>query len=293
MNGILVVNKPVGITSHDVVNEVRRAYNTKKVGHVGTLDPIAEGVLVVCVNQATKLAPFLESDDKIYVCKVLVGQSTDTYDITGNITQKLDSFTITEELIDNTLTKFKGKLSQLPPIYSAIKVNGKKLYQYARSKQEVIIEPRNVEVYEIYRKNQIEIIDGQVYFSFYSHVSKGTYIRSIVNDIGKELQIPCCMAELKRVRSGLFDISQSYSLDEVKLGKSRLVKMLDCLDFEKIDITNNSEIFNKIKNGMKLSLSTFDEKYDKIAFIYQTELLAIYEFNDEQFPCYKATRVWL
>ena len=293
MNGILIVNKPKGITSHDVVNIVRRAYKTKKVGHVGTLDPIASGVLVVCVNQATKLAPYLESDDKVYECEVLVGKSTDTYDITGTVTEEQKKFNLTTETIDNCLLKFKGELEQYPPIYSAIKVNGKKLYQYARNNEKVLIESRKINVFEIVRTSELYEREGQLYFKFKAHVSKGTYIRSLVYDIGKILTIPCCMSDLIRVKSGKFNLGQSYTIEEVEIGKSCLVKMADSISIPILDISENLEILSKVKNGMKLSLSSFEEKYEKIAFIYNNELFAIYEFNDEMFPCYKASRVWL
>ena len=218
MNGILLVNKPKGITSHDVVNIVRKAYQTKKVGHVGTLDPLASGVLVVCVNQATKLAPFLESDDKVYECEVLVGTATDTYDVTGEIIEKNNEFDLSCDLIDQALIKFKGVIDQYPPIFSAIKVNGKKLYQYARNKEEVKIEPRRVEIYEIERISDLFEMDGSLYFKFLTHFSKGTYIRSLVYDLGKELNIPCCMYDLISIRSGKFNIVETYKIEDVKLG---------------------------------------------------------------------------
>ena len=297
MNGILIINKPRGITSHDVVNIVRRAYKTKKVGHVGTLDPIASGVLVVCVNQATKLAPYLESDDKVYECEVLVGKATDTYDITGTVTEEVEEeeevFNLTTDEVDKCLLKFKGELEQYPPIYSAIKVNGKKLYQYARNNEEVLIEARRINVFEIKRTSELYEREGEIYFKFKAHVSKGTYIRSLVYDIGKMLNIPCCMSDLIRIKGGKFNLEQSYTIEDVEIGKSCLVKMADSISMPLLDITKNIEILSKVKNGMKLSLSSFDEKYKKIAFIYKDELFAIYEFNDELFPCYKASRVWL
>lgn len=293
MNGILLVNKPKGITSHDVVNIVRKAYQTKKVGHVGTLDPLASGVLVVCVNQATKLAPFLESDDKVYECEVLVGTATDTYDVTGEIVEKNNEFDLSCDLIDQALIKFKGVIDQYPPIFSAIKVNGKKLYQYARNKEEVKIEPRRVEIYEIERISDLFERDGGLYFKFRTHVSKGTYIRSLVYDLGKELNIPCCMSDLIRIRSGKFNIDETHQIEDVKLGKTRLVKMSESISIPTINVTGNIEIINKIKNGMKLSLTSFDEKYDKIGFICNDDLIAIYEFNNDLYPCYKASRVWL
>ena len=149
LDGILNVFKQKGLTSHDVVNKIRRIFNTKQVGHTGTLDPNAEGVLVICINQATKLVQFLESDIKKYRCELILGISTDTYDITGKVVEENENLVLSENEIIDTIKSFKGKLKQLPPLYSAIKVNGKKLYEYAHKNQSVEITPRDIEIFEI------------------------------------------------------------------------------------------------------------------------------------------------
>jgi tRNA pseudouridine55 synthase len=179
MNKIIVVNKAAGMTSHDVVNKIRRIFNTKRVGHTGTLDPDATGVLVVCINEATKLVQFLEADSKWYIAEILVGRSTDTFDKTGNTIKEFPVLKLSNEEVDECLSTFKGKISQVPPMYSAIKVNGKKLYEYARNNQIVELEPRNVEIFEINRITDV-VKDGEFYkFQIKVHVSKGTYIRSL------------------------------------------------------------------------------------------------------------------
>ncbi len=292
MDGVLIVNKPNGITSHDVVSIVRKLLQTKKVGHVGTLDPIADGVLVVCINHGTKIASFLESDDKIYECTVRLGISTDTFDITGNTIEERKDFIIDNDKIDQILASFLGKMEQVPPIYSAIKVNGKKLYQYAREGKEVELKPRSIEIFSIRRCSELFEEDQYLHFKFIVHVSKGTYIRSIVNDLGIRLNIPCTMSRLTRVKSGNFSIENSYTINDIKEGKYHLINLVDSLSLEKINVKNNQELITKIQNGMKLGLKVFEEKKNIFAFIIDDKLLAIYEYNDEKFPCYKPVRVW-
>lgn len=292
MDGLLIINKPKGITSHDVVNVVRRSLGTKKVGHTGTLDPLATGVLVVCVNNATKLASFLEADEKKYICTMCFGISTDSYDITGNTIDENYNFNISNEMIDNVLKTFIGKSKQQPPLYSAIKKNGKKLYEYARSGEDVKVDSRDIEIFDICRSSDIYEENGRIHCKFFTHVSKGTYIRSIVKDIGEKLNILTCMTDLIRVQSGAFAIEKSYSLEDVEVGKFSLINMADSINFFKLNIDNNEELLKKVKNGMKLSCKILEERKDKIAIIENDKLLAIYEYNEEEFPCYKALRIW-
>ena len=292
MDGLLIINKPKGLTSHDVVNKVRRYFGTKKVGHTGTLDPLATGVLVVCVNNATKLANFLESDTKKYLCTMCFGVSTDTYDITGNIINEDYNFKVSNEQLNEVLSSFLGKSKQIPPIYSAIKKDGKKLYEYAREGKTVDLIERDIEIFDIHATKGLYEIEGKLYFEFFAHVSKGTYIRSLVHDIGIKLGINVCMSDLVRIQSGNFKIEQSYTLEEVEIGKYSLVKMIDSIDFLKIKVDKDSDIYKKVINGMKLSCKIFEEKMEKIAFTFNDELIAIYEYNDDEFPCYKALRIW-
>ena len=179
MDGIILIDKPLGYTSHDIVGKVRRVLHTKKVGHCGTLDPEASGVLVVCVNKATKALQFLTSEDKHYVATIKLGISTDTYDMTGTIQNQVPYRNdISLEQLDHVLTQFKGKQKQIPPIYSAIKVNGKKLYEYARAGETVEIQPRDIEIYSI---ECVALNEDEIQIRV--HCSKGTYIRSLCVDI--------------------------------------------------------------------------------------------------------------
>ena len=175
MNGILIVNKEKNVTSHDVVNEVRKIFKTKKVGHVGTLDPISTGVLVVLIGNMTKLAPFLENDSKQYLAQIAFGLSTDTYDITGNVIQHVEKIELSEDKIDECLNQMIGVQEQTPPIYSAIKVSGKKLYEYARKQQDVIIPSRKIEVFEAKRIGPLKIIDNLLCCDVIFSVSKGQF----------------------------------------------------------------------------------------------------------------------
>ena len=293
MDGILNIYKPKGITSHDVVNKVRRIFNTKQVGHTGTLDPNAEGVLVVCLNPATKLVQFLESDVKKYRCELILGISTDTYDITGNIVDSDKQLVLSEEEVIATIKKFVGKQKQLPPIYSSIKVNGKKLYEYARKNQEVTIESRDIEIFEI--DNFTSLIKNEYYsISFDVLVSKGTYIRSLCFDIGKALGVPSTMGDLLRLQSGVFTLDNAYKLEDIEKGNYQLISMIDAIsNIEKIDIINNEELKFKVENGMKISLKYFNKIHSQIVFHENNKIVAVYEYHEEDIKrCYKAVRVW-
>ena len=293
MEGILNVYKPKGLTSHDVVNKVRRLFNTKQVGHTGTLDPNAEGVLVVCLNQATKLVQFLEADIKKYRCELILGISTDTYDITGTKVEENKECIISENEIIETIKSFIGKQKQLPPIYSAIKVNGKKLYEYAHKNQEVAIVARDIEIYEI---DNFSSLTKDEYYHIYFDVlvSKGTYIRSLCFDIGKKIGIPSTMGELLRLQSGVFKLEDSYKLEDIENGKYELINMVDAISsIPKIDVNGNEELEFKVNNGMKISLKYFNEIYEEIAFVKKDCLIAVYKyFENDGLRCYKAVRVW-
>lgn len=295
MEGIINVYKQKGMSSHDVVNKIRKIFNTKQVGHTGTLDPNAEGVLVVCLNSATKLVQFLEADSKKYRVELILGIATDTYDITGKVTCKMNNFDISYEKIKEVINSFIGPQKQIPPIYSAIKVNGKKLYDYALNNQTVEITARDINIYDI------EILDEGFtkYDDYYSlkfdvTVSKGTYIRSLCNDIGEKLNIPCTMGDLLRLRSGAFLIEEAKTLEQIENGDYHLKGLVESLtEMEKIDLTDNSELLYKVNNGMKLSLKSFPEKFNRVAFISNRKLLAIYEYyEEEKYKYYRAVRVW-
>ena len=239
MDKVILINKEKGSTSRDVVNSLTKILNERKIGHFGTLDPIAEGLLVVGLGALTKIGNFLENEDKEYIAEVLIGTSTTTYDITGDITEKSNKQVSKEKLIE-TLNTFIGTYSQEVPIYSAVKVKGKKLYEYARNNEIVTlpkkeVEIKNIELLNYYEKN------NQTYFTFKCLVSKGTYIRSLINDISKKLDIPMCMNNLKRTKCGNFKLEDSFTLESIKKGKYKSLNIEDILNLDIMELPKNIE----------------------------------------------------
>ena len=243
-NGLLVINKDKGYTSRDVVNIIGKFFGTKKVGHTGTLDPLATGVLVLCLNRYTKLNEILTSDEKEYIAEVTLGIRTDTLDIDGNILEKKECYVDKNDL-EKVLKKFKKSYDQEVPIYSALKVNGKKLYEYARNNEKVVLPKKNVTIKKIellsFEKNK---------FTFKCLVSKGTYIRSLIRDVLNDLNVIGTMSNLIRIKQGVFDIKDAYSLEDVKSGNYKLLKISDVLNISKIKVDNNLKF--KILNGVRL-----------------------------------------
>lgn len=238
MDGILLVNKPSGMTSHDVVNHIRKVLHTKKVGHCGTLDPDATGVLVLCVGKATKALQFLMSEEKEYIATLSLGTSTDTYDSSGVVIESKEFVGV--ENVEKVLDSFLGKQMQMPPIYSAIKVNGKKLYEYARNQEEVKIEPREIEIKEIeLLKQENHMIQIRVI------CSKGTYIRSLCVDIAKELGYPGHMSHLIRKRSGHFDLKNCYDLKDIENGHFQMLSLEEAFkSFEHYVIDDENIVYH-------------------------------------------------
>lgn len=293
MDKIIVVNKSIGMTSHDVVNKIRKIFNTKKVGHTGTLDPDASGVLVLCINEACKLVQFLEHDSKEYIAEILIGKSTDTFDKTGNTTNDVIVKNLTNEEVDKCLKLFLGKIEQIPPIYSAIKVNGKKLYEYARNNIDVEIKPRNVEIFDIKRISNVEKVDNYFKFSIKVHVSKGTYIRSLCVDIADKLGYPGLMNNLVRTKCGVWGIEDSYSLEDIELGNFASYSMLETLKC--YPFIDDEECVYKAIHGMKISPSKIKEilgsNPKRIVIKHDEKLIGIYDFDSKIFG-YRAVRVW-
>lgn len=210
MDGILIVNKPAGITSHDVVNFIRRKFNIKRVGHAGTLDPMATGVLVMLLGKATKLSNTFTSDDKEYIAKVFFGKKTDTQDSSGRVIEEKNVSNPGMEAIEKALNNFKGEIEQVPPMVSAIKYKGKKLYQLARAGKIIEREPRKIKI------SSIEILGFEFpELTFKVKCSKGTYVRTLCEDIGGFLGFPSHMSALVRTRSGDFLLEDAKDLDEV------------------------------------------------------------------------------
>lgn len=246
MNDIIIVNKEKDYTSRDVVNILSKIFNTKKIGHTGTLDPIATGVLVICKDKALKVVDQLTASNKEYIARVVLGLDTDTLDITGNILNK-EKTNISKECLQEVLNGFKGKSIQEVPKYSAVKVNGKKLYEYARNNIEVTLPKREIEIYNIELLSDIEVINEYQEFTFKVSVSKGTYIRSLIRDIGKKLGTYATMKELQRTKQGNFSIDSSYTLNDIKNGNYKFISIKDALDIDKVIV--DDYLLKKIKNG--------------------------------------------
>lgn len=268
--GFLNIYKPKGITSHDVVSYLRKVTHIKQIGHTGTLDPFAEGVLSVCVGKSTRLIEYL-NDDKAYLATVQFGKNTTTYDLEGDI---VETFTknVSQKEVEEALKSFEGEISQIPPIYSAIKVNGKKLYDYARQGQEVEIQPRKVLIEEIRLKGFDE---KEQTAEIYIECSKGTYIRSIAYDLGKILDSGGHLVKLIRTKAGEFNVEKSiplYDLKTFEMVEESLVNPLSVLDLPKIDV--NAEEHEKILHGQFL-IRNLDDCVDFIILIYNNRISAI------------------
>ena len=214
MDGIIVINKPQGCTSHDIVYKAKKIFN-QKVGHTGTLDPNATGVLPLLIGKGTQLSKYLINHDKIYEVVLQLGVKTDTADSEGNVIQKkeVDKTVLNTQYIVNVFNTFIGKQEQIPPMYSAIKVQGKKLYEYAREGKTVDVKPRTIEIYKI---ELLNIDNNNCKLSFKVHCSKGTYIRSLCEDIAKRLNTVGYMESLNRVQVGCFNIKDAISIDFLK-----------------------------------------------------------------------------
>ena len=223
MNGILLIHKPSGMTSHDVVNRIRRILHTKKVGHCGTLDPDATGVLVLCIGKATKALQFLMSEEKEYITTLSLGTATDTYDASGTVIESREYDGV--ENVVEVLQSFVGNQKQIPPIYSAIKVKGKKLYEYARNHEEVKIEPRDIIIHEIELLQQDE---NEI--TLRVRCSKGTYIRSLCYDLAKALGYPGHMKDLIRTKSGNFSLENCFTLEQIENGEYTTVSLEEALN---------------------------------------------------------------
>ena len=265
MNGFILVNKKKGMTSRDVVNFFIKILNTKKIGHTGTLDPFAEGLLLVAVNRGLKVIKLLNYKDKEYVAKVRLGIKTDTLDITGNILEERKEDLNQEELVE-VLQSFIGEYSYEVPIYSAIKVNGKKLYEYAREGKKVEIPIKESYIYDI---KLIDFKDNS--FTFSVKVSNGTYIRALVRDISKKLNKLMTLEELTRTKIDSLLLKDSYTLEDIKNNNFKLLKINDLLNYKEVEL--NSDLEDKVLNGNKIKL---DEKEHNILFIKDTKEIAVY-----------------
>lgn len=289
MDGILNIYKEKGYTSHDVVAKLRGILKTKKIGHTGTLDPDAQGVLPVCVGRATKLCDMLTDKDKAYETVMLLGKTTDTQDITGSVLSESElGEDITAEKVTEVINLFVGEYMQVPPMYSALKVNGKKLYELARSGIEVERKARKVYIHSIEIK---DISLPRVTMTV--NCSKGTYIRTLCHDIGETLGAGGCMEELLRIKSGQFEINDSIKIDDVKkyVDDGRISDIMKPIDgvFEKYQKCIVKKEYNVlIYNGNKFSpqnlLNRMDAKDGKEVRVYDEDnfFIGIYRYNGNE-----------
>ena len=218
MDGILLIDKPRGPSSHDVVDRVRQVFKIKKVGHTGTLDPMATGLLLICLGRATKLVPFLQDLNKVYEGKMIFGVTTSTLDSEGEIVEEKDASSLSREKIEEIFAHFQGEIVQIPPMFSAIHQDGKRLYELARSGQEVKRLPRIVNIHQLQALRFS--FDSHPQVEFRAHCSKGTYIRSLCADIGEASGFGAYQCSLRRIRIGPFDLKQASKLEDLD-GKSK------------------------------------------------------------------------
>lgn len=250
MNGILIVNKPKNYTSRDIVNIISKKLNTTKVGHTGTLDPIAEGVLVVPIGRALKISELLTSEKKEYIAKVILGYETDMLDITGKEIKRNIPNVDKDKLIE-VLNSFIGKYNQEVPMYSAVKINGRKLYEYARSNIQITPPSKIVEIYSI------SLLEGPIYkddtveFTMKCEVSKGTYIRSLIRDIAYKLSTYGTMKELIRTKQGSFLLEDAFTLEDIQKDNYKLLSIKEALPNIKITKIDDKTL-KQVKNGMVL-----------------------------------------
>lgn len=280
MNGIVCVNKPAGFTSFDVVAKLRGVFKTKKIGHAGTLDPMATGVLPIFVGKATKVISYMDNKDKKYVAKFLLGKKTNTLDITGTIIEKKKSVVTKKEIVE-VLKHYVGKIKQVPPMYSAIKQNGVPLYKLARQGQIVERKSREVEIYELNCRSfdeNLQVGEMEVF------CSSGTYIRTLCDDVGTELGVGGVLTDLTRTMACGYDINQCKTIDEIILLNDRgmleefllPVESVFC-SLPRIYLDKNQETM--FKNGVKLSLKNFSEIGGRVA-VYGRKFLGIAHLHD-------------
>ena len=274
MNGILLVNKPQGITSFKLVEKVRRMLGNEKAGHTGTLDPLASGLMMLTIGKATKILPYIVSHTKEYVAVLKLGFSTDTLDVTGTVTAEKEIVPIDKAQVEKVLKEFLGKSQQLPPMYSAKKVNGRKLYEYARNNVEIERKPADIEIFEI---ELISIDDDEIRFR--TLCSAGTYIRTLCQEIAYKLNNEGCMKELIRSKIDRYSLEDSYTLDDIEKGNYALLDSYEVLnDYQYVEMEDLTDVLN----GKPLRL----ERSDDVVFITNDHrIIAAYQKDGDVYRC--------
>ena len=279
ISGCLLINKKAGLTSRDEVNRVSKALKIKKCGHIGTLDPFASGLLIVLVNKATKISTFLEGEDKTYVAKLKLGEATDSGDLTGNIIETKPVPILSKEEITNILNSFLGESEQLPPMFSALKYNGKHYYDYARKGETIERKTRKITIYEIRLLNYED-----EYITFLAKVSKGTYIRTLAEDIAKKLNTVGHLVNLERTLIGEFSLKNAISDEDVDA--SKLIRVEDMLKKYRSVYLSKEDAF-KALNGVKMKLPYNDEY---LLLKDDDGLIAMYQKDGAYFRCVRGLR---
>lgn len=256
MNGILIINKPKGYTSHDVINVLRKELNTKKIGHTGTLDPNATGVLPVLIGQATKISKYLIEHNKTYIAELKLGEKSSTGDIEGEIIEKKEILDLTIEQVGAVLKSFLGKQLQTPPIYSSIKINGKKAYEYARKGETVEIPAREIEIMSI----SLIRFEGNI-ITFEVKCSKGTYIRVLCEDIAEKLGTVGLMSNLTRTEVNDFNIKNAYTLEDIKNKQDISLISIEEVFKTKPSINLDDRKRDLFLNGVQLTFNEQDDVY--------------------------------
>ncbi len=287
MNGIIIIDKPLGRTSHDMVYEMRKVTGIKKIGHTGTLDPMATGVLPVCIGSATKMADMLTLSDKSYIAELVLGRTTDTQDADGKVLTECE-VNCSEEEIRCAVNSFVGEIEQVPPMYSAIKQNGKKLYELARQGIEVERKPRKVTINSI---DILEISGERVKIDV--SCSKGTYIRTLCEDIGKKLGVGAYMNTLRRTRTGQFTIEESHTLSEIKElkengGIESIIIPADRMFEEYPSVTLNPKQVKSVTNGVAMTYREGQEGQTYRVYDNENKFLCISRITDGRLKLIKS-----
>ncbi|MBE6928113.1 MAG: tRNA pseudouridine(55) synthase TruB [Ruminococcaceae bacterium] len=281
-NGILIVNKPEGWTSQDVVSKLRGIFHERRVGHGGTLDPMATGVLPVFFGRATRAVEFFEHADKKYIATLRLGTVTDTQDISGNVL-KSDTVSVTPSDVDRILPQFLGAIEQIPPMYSAIKLGGKKLYELARAGKEVERKPRKIEIFSL-RMTPLNETD----WALEVHCSKGTYVRTLCHDIGAALGCGGCMAALQRVAAGAYHLDESVTMDELIQNEDRetLLRPIDSLFPDASSLTLTAAQEKCVRNGASFTMKGEAERCR--VYSADGEFLALAQIKDGRLSTIKS-----
>lgn len=295
MNGVLLINKPKGMTSHDVIYKVRRKLGTKKVGHTGTLDPDVTGLLVVVVGQATKLTEILQTREKGYQAEVTLGVATETEDSSGEITGTSPVEHITTEDIDRVILDMHGAYQQMVPLYSSVKVGGWKLYEYARNGIPVERPIKKVHIHSIERTSEVELKDKRVSFNIDVRCSKGTYIRTLAVDIGRKLGVDAHMSGLVRSGSCGFLLADAVDLNE--MSAEDIIPIESFLtDDPIVELSDNKDLLFEVKNGQKVSSdivsALMDKRAPRVLFKNQGVPIGIYQVHGESDEIYRPFKMF-